>query len=134
MNQYKIVVDTLGSDKGPETVILGASLALKEFPNLSITLVGPEELINQKIKELEIDASRIKIINANDTITNYENPYTGIMNKPNASLVLAMKEVGNLEENYAQNVSFSTSGKEITGHVFNTKDISDYGNNIDFIN
>lgn len=40
----------------------------------------------------------------------------------------------NLEENYAQNVSFSTSGKEITGHVFNTKDISEYGNNIDFLN
>ena len=43
MEQYKIVVDALGSDKGPEAIILGASLALKEFPNLSITLVGPEE-------------------------------------------------------------------------------------------
>ena len=94
MEQYKIVIDALGSDKGPETIILGAALALKEYPNLAITLVGPESLIKEKIKELEIDQARLKIINAEETITNYENPYTGIMNKPQASLVLAMKEVG----------------------------------------
>lgn len=73
---------------------MGASLALQEFPDLSVTLVGPESLINSKIKELGMDVSRIKIIPAEETITNYENPYTGIMNKPQASLVLAMKEAG----------------------------------------
>ena len=92
MEQYKIVIDLLGSDKGPETVLLGASLALKEFPDLFITLVGPEALVSEKKDELGLDMSRIKVINAEETITNYENPYTGIMNKPNASLVLAMKD------------------------------------------
>ena len=115
MAQYKIVIDTLGSDKGPETIILGASLALQEFPELSITLVGSEELINEKIKELNIDASRIKIVNATETITNYENPYTGIMNKPNASLVLAMKEVGKVEENYAGMITAGSSGAILMG-------------------
>ena len=115
MEQYKIVIDTLGSDKGPEAIILGASLALKEFPNLSITLVGPEQLINEKIKELEIDASRLKIVNASETITNYENPHTGIMNKPNASLVLAMKEVGKEEENYAGMITAGNSGAILMG-------------------
>ena len=115
MEQYKIVVDALGSDKGPEAVILGAAMALKEFPNLSITLVGPEDLINEKIKELEIDASRLKIINATETITNYENPYTGIMNKANASLVLAMKEVGKDEENYAGMITAGSSGAILMG-------------------
>ena len=115
MEQYKIVVDTLGSDKGPEAIILGASLALKEFPNLSITLVGPEDLINEKIKELEIDANRLKVINATETITNYENPYTGIMNKPKASLVLAMKEVGKEEENYAGMITAGSSGAILMG-------------------
>ena len=47
MKQYKIVIDTLGSDKGAEAVILGASLALNEHPDLCVTLVGPEELINE---------------------------------------------------------------------------------------
>ena len=115
MEQYKIVVDALGSDKGPETVMLGISLTLKEFPNLSITVVGPEDLINEKIKELEIDSSRIKVINATETISNYENPYTGIMNKPNASLVLAMKEVGKEEENYAGMISPGNTGAILMG-------------------
>ena len=115
MNQYKIVIDALGSDKGPEAIILGVSLALKEFPDLSITLVGPEDLINEKIKELEIDSSRLKIVNATETITNYENPYTGIMNKPNASLVLAMKEVGKEEEDYAGMITAGNSGAILMG-------------------
>ena len=115
MSQYKIVVDALGSDKGPEAVILGAAMALKEFPNLSITLVGPEGLINEKIKELEIDANRLKIIDASETITNYENPYTGIMNKPQASLALAMKEVGKDEENYAGMITAGSSGAILMG-------------------
>ncbi len=115
MSKYKIVVDALGSDKGPEAIILGVSLALKEHPDLSITLVGPEQLINEKIKELEIDASRLKIINATETITNYENPYAGIMSKPNASLVLAMKEVGKVEENYAGMITAGSSGAILMG-------------------
>ena len=113
MAQYKIVIDTLGSDKGPETIILGASLALQEFPELSITLVGPESLINEKIKELNMDASRVKIIPTEETITNYENPYTGIMNKPQASLVQAMKEVGN--DDYAGMLTAGNSGAILMG-------------------
>ena len=115
MSQYKIVVDALGSDKGPEAVVLGACLALKEHPDLLMSIVGPEELIKEKIKEHEIDESRVKIINATETITNYENPYTGIMNKPNASLVLAMKEVGKEEENYAGMITAGSSGAILMG-------------------
>ena len=115
MEQYKIVIDLLGSDKGPETVLLGASLALKEFPNLFITLVGPETLVNEKKDELGLDTNRIKVINAEETISNYENPYTGIMNKANASLVLAMKEVGKEEENYAGMITAGNSGAILMG-------------------
>ena len=115
MEQYKIVLDLLGSDKGPETVLLGASLALKEFPDLFITLVGPEELINSKKDELGLDMSRVKVINATETITNLENPYTGIMNKPQASLVQAMKEAGKEEMNYAGMITAGNSGAILMG-------------------
>ena len=115
MEQYKIVIDLLGSDKGPEAVLLGASLALQEHPELFITLVGPESLILEKKDIINLDMSRIKIIDATDTITNYENPYTGIMNKQNASLVLAMKEVGKEEENYAGMITAGSSGAILMG-------------------
>lgn len=114
MAQYKIVIDLLGSDKGPETVLLGASMALKEFPDLFITLVGPEALVSQKKDELGLDMSRVKVVNAEETITNYENPYNGIMNKPQASLVQAMKEVGS-EESYAGMITAGNSGAILMG-------------------
>lgn len=115
MAQYKIVVDTLGSDKGPEAIILGASLALQEFPELFITLVGPGALINEKIKTLGIDPSRVKVIPAEETITNADNPYTGIMNKPQASVVQSLKEVGKEEENYAGMITAGNSGAILMG-------------------
>ena len=115
MKQYKIVVDLLGSDKGPETVLLGVSMALKEFPDLFITVVGPEALVLQKKDEYQLDMARLKVINAEETITNYENPYTGIMNKPQASLVLAMKEVGRDDDDYAGMITAGSSGAILMG-------------------
>ena len=115
MEQYKIVVDALGSDKGPEAIILGVSLALKEHPELSVTIVGPEGLIKQKAQELEIPEDRLKIINAEETITNFENPYNAIMHKKDASLVLAMQEVGKEEENYAGMITAGSSGAILMG-------------------
>ncbi|MCQ2787146.1 MAG: hypothetical protein MJ199_01960 [Bacilli bacterium] len=94
----KIVIDTLGSDKGPETIILGISLVLKEFDDITVVAVGPEELIKSKLTELGCDLSRVEIINADETITNYENPMKGIMGKPQASLVQAFKTVGSSDE------------------------------------
>ena len=35
-------------------------------------------------------------------------------------------------EEYAQNVTFKTTGKDITGHTFIVEDVSSYGSNIDF--
>lgn len=115
MTQYKIVIDTLGSDKGPEAIILGASLALKNFPELFVTLVGPKALIKEKIRLFGIDTSRVKIIPAEETITNTENPYTGIMKKPQASVVRALQEVGLEEENYIGMISAGNSGAIIMG-------------------
>ena len=54
-NRFEIVIDTLGSDKGPKAVILGASLILKEHNDVGVILVGDENLINEQINEKEQD-------------------------------------------------------------------------------
>lgn len=89
---YKVVIDTLGSDKGPEAIIDGAIKSLTKFENLVVVLAGPEDLIVSKMNEAGIPAERYEILNASETITNYENPTVGIMSKPQASLVQAFKE------------------------------------------
>ena len=40
----KIVVDGMGGDRGSEEVLKGISLALKEMPDIDITVVGKEEV------------------------------------------------------------------------------------------
>lgn len=98
MNRYyEIVIDTLGSDKGPETIILGASLLLKEFDNIKVVLVGDESLIKEQIDKLSMDVNRIKIINTNDTITNLDNIISAFYDKPNASVLLSIKELSENE-------------------------------------
>ena len=111
----KIVIDTMGSDKGPAVLTLGACNALKQFPELFITLVGPQDVIEAKLKEENADLNRIKIINATETITNYDHPINGLFAKPNASLVLAMKEVGKDEENYIGMITAGSTGAVLMG-------------------
>ena len=116
MTDKIIVIDCLGADEGPEMVISSISTALKELPTLSFALVGPKDLIESKLKELGSDMTRVEIVDANETITNYENPMTGIMTKPQASLVQAMKLVGS-DDKYIGMITAGNSGAILVGSV-----------------
>ncbi len=115
-NHFEIVIDTLGSDKGPKAVILGASLLLKEHDNVDVVLVGEQALIEEQIKELGMDSNRVKIINANDTITNLDNIINAFYDKPNASILLALKELAN-NENAIGLLSAGNSGAIVVGSI-----------------
>ena len=88
MNNKVIVIDTLGSDKGPEVILEGVKLVLEEHKDINFTIVGDEELI--KSKGLPLD--RIKIINATETVTNLDSSVEAFYKKPNASIFLALEE------------------------------------------
>lgn len=96
--KYSVVIDCLGSDKGPEAIIEGAIKSLNKFEDLFVTLAGPKDLIATKMAEANIAEDRYAILDADETITNYENPTVGIMSKPKASLCQAFREAGK-EEN-----------------------------------
>ena len=90
--KYSVVIDCLGSDKGPEAIIEGAIKSLNKFDDLFVTLAGPKDLIAAKMAEANIAENRYAILDADETITNYENPTVGIMSKPKASLCQAFRE------------------------------------------
>lgn len=115
-NNFQIVIDTLGSDKGPEAIILGASMLLKEHPEVSVILVGDENVIKEQIKKLEIDENRVKIIDAKETITNLDNIMSAFYDKPNASVLLAIKELSE-NENTIGMLSAGNSGAIIMGSI-----------------
>ena len=87
---YKVVIDLLGSDKGPEEIIEGARLALESFPNVNVILVGPEELI----KNANLPEGRFEIIPSETTITNLDNAAESFYQKKDASIFRAFAEAG----------------------------------------
>lgn len=87
---YSVVIDTLGSDKGPGTIVKGACLALNEFSNLHVVLTGDANFIKENI-DSKIDMSRVTIIDAPDLISNYDHPVMAIKEKTNSSLVKALE-------------------------------------------
>lgn len=116
MTDKIIVIDCLGADEGPQVVIKGINKALNELPEISFALIGPKDIIENELKELGSDTSRVEIYDANETITNFENPMTGIMSKPNASLVQAMKLVGS-DDKYIGMITAGNSGAILVGTV-----------------
>ena len=111
--KYNVVIDCLGSDKGPEAIIEGAIKSINKFADLFVTLAGPKDLIVSKMNEANIASDRYAILDASETITNYENPTVGIMSKPNASLVQALREAGK-DENIGV-ISAGNSGAILMG-------------------
>ena len=107
---YTIVIDTLGSDKGPEAIIEGAKLVLNEFNNVNITLVGDEELIKSK----GLPTNRVKIIHAPETVTNYDSPIEAFYKKANVSVFKAVEECSK-DENAIGIISSGNTGALLVG-------------------
>ncbi|MBQ9780098.1 MAG: phosphate acyltransferase PlsX [Clostridia bacterium] len=98
MNTFKIAIDVMGSDNGPEMLIRGAVKALENHEDLSIVLFGDEEIIHRTLEASECDVSRIEVVHASDVITNYDNPMEAIFRKTDASLVKALRALGERED------------------------------------
>lgn len=88
----RIAVDAMGGDKGPRVVVAGAIDAVLERPDdIHIVLVGREEQIRPLVGS--VDASRVEIVNATETIDMNEPPATAIRRKKDASISVALRLV-----------------------------------------
>lgn len=98
MIQYKIAIDTMGSDKGPETIIEGAIKALDSNPELGVVLFGDKDIIENKLANVSYDPSRVEVVGTTEVITNYDNPMEAIFRKTNSSLVKALVSLAQRED------------------------------------
>ncbi|AQX54013.1 phosphate acyltransferase PlsX [Priestia flexa] len=85
----KIAIDAMGGDNAPKTVIEGAELAIQQFENLHITLVGNEV----EIKKYLTNPERITILHTEEVIEATDEPVRAVRRKKNASMVLMATEV-----------------------------------------
>lgn len=113
-----ILLDAMGGDNAPEATIKGAVKAIKEIDS-EIILVGNEEKINNKVKELygkkdikEI-SNRITIHNTTEEITMEDIPTQAIKHKKDSSMVVGFKLLKEGEGDVF--VSAGNSGALLTG-------------------
>jgi phosphate acyltransferase len=85
----KLAIDAMGGDNAPKEIVVGAMKAVKEFPDIHITLVGDEN----KIKEHFATHDRISILHTTEVILGTDEPVRAVRRKKDASMVLAAQQV-----------------------------------------
>ena len=87
----RIVVDAMGGDFAPKVNVDGAIDALREFSDMEIVLVGPQELVEKTIGEYadqQAAASvkdRLIVVDAPEVITTEEHPVMALRRKKNST-------------------------------------------------
>ena len=86
----KIIIDAMGGDQGPVEVVKGVIDAINEY-GINVIIVGKEDIIENELKRYDYPKDRVEIINAQDTITNDDDPALAIRRKKDSSMVVGCK-------------------------------------------
>lgn len=94
----KIVIDTKGGDRGAEAMVCGAALALREFAELSVLLVGDEEYLATQCEARNLPSERVEILDAPAHISNFDDPSDALFHKRDSSMLTALRVLGERED------------------------------------
>ncbi|MDR0975387.1 MAG: phosphate acyltransferase PlsX [Christensenellaceae bacterium] len=109
----KIIIDTLGADNSPHAMIDGAILALEENAEISVVIVGDEEIIKEKTAKFK---DRVEIIHTTAAIDCHQAPAMAVRSGENSSVVLGLSALRKNEE-YSAFVSAGSTGAVLTGAI-----------------
>ncbi len=86
----KLAIDVMGGDFAPEEMVKGVNLAIKEYPDIELTLFGDEV----QIKKFLIPSERVTIVHAPNKLDMGEkDPISTIRKNKDLSLVMAFSAV-----------------------------------------
>lgn len=86
----KVIVDTMGSDKGSEELVEGALNAIAEY-NIEVILIGDKDEINNKLRKSNYDTSKVEVIGTTEIITNDDDPVRSVRGKKDSSMVVGAR-------------------------------------------
>ena len=112
MEKKEIIIDLLGSDNGPEEMLEGARLVLDSFPEVCVALAGPRALI----EAAGLPEGRYRILEADKTVTNLDNPIEAFYRKEPVSVFLSLEEAGR-DEAALGVISAGNTGALFTGAI-----------------
>ena len=111
----RIILDGMGGDNAPASVVEGAILASREIDH-EIVIVGKEELIIEELKKYKYDESKISVVNATEVISNDEAPVRAVRSQKDSSIVKGVNMVKNGEGDVF--VSAGSTGALLSGGLF----------------
>ncbi len=92
MSKIKVAVDAMGGDNAPKAVIHGALEAVAGI-DATISLVGPQELIESELSNAGAPQDRISIVDAPEVIAGDEQPVQAVQRKQRSSIVVGLSLV-----------------------------------------
>src|SRR3954454_6334117 len=88
-----VAVDAMGGDFAPRLVVDGALAAARHF-DLGVALVGRRDAIDAELQRHgDVDAARLRIVDAPDVVAMDEAPSAALRRKPQASIRVAAETV-----------------------------------------
>ena len=93
----KIVIDVFGCDY-PDEVIDGLAKAVNKTEDVTLIATGDKAYIEQRLKDVQFDRTRLEIIDAPEVITNNDVPINALRQKKNSSLVKALEQLRDNDE------------------------------------
>ncbi len=109
----KILIDAMSGDNAPLEILKGVELAVKEFKDHELLLVGDENIISDIAVKNEIDLSGIKIIHADTVISMEDSPLSVVRDKRDSSMSVGFKTLSRGEVDAF--VSAGNTGALVTG-------------------
>ncbi|MDO4621102.1 MAG: phosphate acyltransferase PlsX [Lachnospiraceae bacterium] len=89
----RVAVDAMGGDNAPSAPIKGAIDALNENPRISLLFMGDEQQIQEELKTLQYDSTRVSVVHCTQKIEMAEPPAAAIQKKKDSSIVKGMMAV-----------------------------------------
>ena len=118
----KIIIDAMGGDNAPQVPVEASVRAVKEL-GLDIVLVGIEGVIKTELSKYDYPEGKIEIVNADEIITNYEEPAKAVRSKKNSSIVvcanLLKEDKGDAMLSMGNTGAVLASGLLIVGRIKN---------------
>lgn len=117
-----IYLDAYGGDNAPKAIVEGAVMALKNNPNLKLTLAGKKQEIEELLSLHAGVSDRIIIDECSEFISNHESPAMAIRQKKDSAIVKGMLK---LRENAVDGfVSAGSTGAVLLGGMLRLGRIS----------
>src|ERR1700681_1029520 len=83
----KIALDAMGGDFGPQNIVDGAVMALKEYPHIAkLFLVGDTPRIEKELKQQRCSDRRIEIVHATQVVEMSDGAVDAVRRKKDSSV------------------------------------------------